>query len=130
MAGTNRMDGASQHRPHLAAEALAAINEQVAMLEDAGPVLIGGLDDTHNLRDLEHQLQRALMNRPEVTFSSLTVQWVDGSVCLQGLLEYDETVPDVCQLARQFFGAESVVNQLVIRPAGGIEPEERATDCE
>ncbi len=141
MAGTNRagsirFDGARQHRPHLRAEALAAIQEQVTtsagtsfgnktdeftLLEDAGPVLVGEAEEIPDVRNVESQLRRALMDLPGVTFSSLSLQRIDEGVCLQGILEYDGTVPDVCGLARRVAGVEHVLNRLVIRPAGGSE---------
>lgn len=134
--GSFRFDGPEEHRPHLAAEALAAINEQVAtgaetsfasptdeltLVEDAGPVLIGEAEEIPDVRTVECQLQRALTDHPGVTFSSLSVQRIDEGVCLQGILEYDGTVPDVCELARQVAGVEHVLNRLVIRPAGSSE---------
>jgi hypothetical protein len=146
MAGTNRagsirFDGAERQRPHLAAGALAAIHEQSATgadtsvasltaepgqlttVEDAGPVLIGDAEEIPDVLTVEHQLQRALMNLPDVTFSSLSVQWIDDGVCLEGILEYDGSVPDVCELARQVTGVENVLNRVVIRPVGSSESQ-------
>lgn len=122
MADTQRMDGPSQHHPHLAAKSIAAIHDQAMLLEDAGPVIVcdSGVRD---ISDVEQELRQALINLPEVTFSSVSVQRIADGVCLQGLLEYDEVAPDVSALARRVAGVENVLNQLVTRQSSGVEPE-------
>ena len=154
MAGTNRMDGAGQPRPHLAGEALASISRQAALLEDpqgsghaasdsqssaespgaesagmiehvddAGPIYVDIAEEVRDTRAVERRLPQTLLALPQVTFSSLVVQPVEDGVCLQGVLEFEGAVPDVCEIARQVAGVEHVLNQLVIRRTGGADPQ-------
>lgn len=140
MAGTNRIDGAEQHRPHFAADAIAVIGQQTMAHEDsvqwaessslaepvadAGPVIVSNPDEILDTDEVERHLHQSLMALQQVTFSSLTVRRIEDGVCLQGVLEYNDSVPDVCQLAQQVAGVENVLNRLVIRRNGGAGPQE------
>ena len=47
-------------------------------------------------------MQRELMSEPACRFASLVVRRLDnGGVCLQGVMEADELVPDVCAIAQR-----------------------------
>ena len=95
--------------------------------EDAGPLCITdeieiadgvGIDKDHSV---ERRLQQKLMAHPDVRFSSLVVRRIEGGVCLQGVLEYDDSVPDIQSLIRRVVGVDTVLNQLVIRQSGRQE---------
>lgn len=47
-------------------------------------------------------------------FSSLVVRRIPGGICLQGVLDVDDSLPDVDSLARRIAGVERVLNQLVM----------------
>jgi hypothetical protein len=138
MAGTKRVDGADQHRPHFAADAIAVIGQQTVADEgqwagsspltehtaDAGPIIVRNPDEIPDTDEVERHLHRSLMALQQVTFSSLVVRRIEDGVCLQGVLECNDSVPDVCQLARQVAGVENVLNRLIIRRIGGADPQE------
>lgn len=50
----------------------------------------------------------------EHRFSSLVVRRIPGGVCLQGVIDVDDSLPDVDSLARRIAGVERVLNQLVM----------------
>ena len=60
-------------------------------------------------------VRRELLSRPGLEFSSLVVRRVHDGVCLQGVLEANESNADVCDLARSVAGVERVLNHLVVR---------------
>lgn len=65
---------------------------------------------------VEQEVQRALLSQPSLRFASLVVRRIDNGVCLQGVLEVDEELPDVCHIARRVSGVRQVLNRLVIAP--------------
>ena len=96
-------------------------------LSDAGPLCITdvieivdevGIDGDHSV---ERRLQQKLMAHPDVRFSSLVVRRMAEGVCLQGVLEYDDSVPDIHSLVRGVAGIDMVLNQLVIRQSDSQE---------
>ncbi len=64
---------------------------------------------------LERAVSKTLRDQPEMQFSSLVIRRLDNGVCLEGVLEVDDEVPDVCSLVRAVAGVNHVVNRLVIR---------------
>ena len=63
---------------------------------------------------IEEDVQRELLGHPNLRFSSLVVRRIPDGVCLEGVLDVDETCPDVCGLARQVVGVREVLNHLVV----------------
>lgn len=60
---------------------------------------------------LEQQIRFELESRH--SFSSLVVRRIPGGVCLQGVMHFDDSLPDITSLARNIAGVERVINQLV-----------------
>ncbi len=48
------------------------------------------------------------------SFASLVVRRIPGGICLQGVLDVDDDLPDVDSLARRVAGVDQVLNQLVM----------------
>src|SRR4051794_26792798 len=66
---------------------------------------------------VEQEVQRELMAEPACRFASLVVRRLDnGGVCLQGVMEADDDVPDVCAIAQRVAGVEQVLNHLLVTP--------------
>lgn len=63
---------------------------------------------------IEREVQHYLLSEPQLKFASLVVRRIRGGVCLEGVIEADDSCPDVCRLARQVAGVEQVLNHLVI----------------
>jgi hypothetical protein len=63
---------------------------------------------------VESEVRRALVARPELHFKSLVVRRVNNGVCLEGVLEADDSAPDVDELAREVAGVECVLNRLLV----------------
>lgn len=70
---------------------------------------------------VEEEVRRELMGQSDLRFSSLVVRRIPGGVCLEGVLEVDESeqsavgTPDVDNLARRVAGVEAVLNHLVVQ---------------
>jgi hypothetical protein len=63
---------------------------------------------------VESEVRRALTSRPELHFKSLVVRRLRNGVCLEGVLEADDSAPDVDELAREVAGVECVINRLLV----------------
>jgi hypothetical protein len=64
---------------------------------------------------IEGEVRSALLSLPEVQFTSLVVRRTDNGVCLQGVMQVNDEIPDVVNLVRQVAGVDSVLNQLLIQ---------------
>lgn len=64
---------------------------------------------------LERDVQRCLLDHPDLQFSSLVVRRVRDGVCLEGVLEVEGFCPDVSSLAQRVAGVSQVLNHLVVR---------------
>ena len=64
---------------------------------------------------LERAIQQELLNQSDVRFSSLVVRRFRDGVCLQGVIEVENDVPDVERLTRELSGLDRVMNHLVVR---------------
>ena len=72
---------------------------------------------------IEEDVQRELLGHPNLRFSSLVVRRIRDGVCLEGVLDVDDTCPDICGLARQVAGVREVLNHLVVhRSPTGTRP--------
>lgn len=72
---------------------------------------------------LEQRVRFELESRH--AFASLVVRRIPGGVCLQGVLDVGDDLPDVDALARRIAGVERVLNQVVMvhrdRPVNRLE---------
>lgn len=64
---------------------------------------------------LERDVQRRLLEHPELCFSSLVVRRIGDGVCLEGVLEMDDCPDDVGKLVQRAAGVTHVLNHLVVR---------------
>lgn len=62
---------------------------------------------------LEQDIRNLLMAEPSLNFTSLVVRRVRDGLCLEGVLEADDT-DDVSMLVRRVCGATPVLNHLVV----------------
>ena len=69
---------------------------------------------------VEQEVRRHLLTHPNLKFSSLVIRRIRDGVCLEGVLEADQTVPDVCRLAQSVAGVRQVLNHLVVRESGRL----------
>lgn len=67
------------------------------------------------MQRLAMDVRRELLSRPGLRFSSLVVRRVQDGVCLQGVLESNQSNDDVCNLAQSAAGVARVLNHLVVR---------------
>ena len=68
--------------------------------------------DSHH--QVEQNVQRELLAHPDLSFSSLVVRRVRNGVCLEGVLEGHDRLPDVSSLVQSIAGVETVINHLVV----------------
>lgn len=72
------------------------------------------------IQQLAQNVRRELLNCPGLQFSSLVVRRIQNGVCLEGVLETNDSNDDVCRLVRGVAGVDRVLNHLVVRqPARG-----------
>jgi len=64
---------------------------------------------------LERAIQLELLNQSDVRFSSLVVRRFRDGVCLQGVIEIDNDLPDIERITRELSGVNRVMNHLVVR---------------
>jgi len=64
---------------------------------------------------LERAIQLELLNQSDVRFSSLVVHRIPDGVCLQGVIEIDNDLPDIERITRELSGVNRVMNHLVVR---------------
>lgn len=68
-----------------------------------------------------HQLEREVRNRlmaePSLNFTSLVVRRVRSGLCLEGVLETDDSDVEVSRLVRQICGVSQVLDRLVVHRA-------------
>ncbi len=65
--------------------------------------------------EVEGQIRSALLARPDMHFTSLVVRRTDDGVCLQGVMQVADEVPDIAAIIRRVSGVETVHNQLLIQ---------------
>lgn len=69
---------------------------------------------------VEHEVRRHLLTHPDLRFSSLVIRRIRDGVCLEGVLEADQSAPDVCSLAQSVAGVHQVLNHLVVRKSSRL----------
>ena len=67
--------------------------------------------------EIEQSVWRELQSIPRVHFYSLTVRRVRDGICLQGVVEAEDSdsAADICDLVRRIAQIETVVNHLLVR---------------
>ncbi|MCA8995359.1 MAG: hypothetical protein KDA80_00165 [Planctomycetaceae bacterium] len=94
---------------------LTAIHDPVPSSCESG-VYGGEYSPAHQL---EIDVQRALLDLPDVSFSSLRVHRLADGICLTGMVRCSSNVRDkVPSLAAQIAGVDRVLNRLVIQDDG------------
>ena len=78
--------------------------------------------------ELERVVQQELTSQPAVKFSSLVIRRIDGGICLEGVLETNDELPDVERLVRNVADVDRILNRLVVRQADDACDVPRSTD--
>lgn len=72
---------------------------------------------------IEKDVQRVLLNLPEVHFSSLQVRRLPDGVCLTGVMQLaDGTDPHIDDLLAQVEGVQRIINHLVVQKSSRTAP--------
>lgn len=64
---------------------------------------------------VERDVQRHLLAQPDVHFRSLVVRRFQDAVCLEGVVEVENALPDMESLVRQVAGVNRVLNRLLVK---------------
>lgn len=64
---------------------------------------------------LEQAIQRYLLSRSDLRFSSLVIRRIAGGVCLEGVVESEADLRSICRLAGEVAGVKQVLNRLVVQ---------------
>jgi hypothetical protein len=82
------------------------------------------LDLSNRGHRIEQAVQRELMSEKTVRFASLVVRRVDNNgICLQGVVETDEDLPDLCKIVQRVPGVDQVWNHLLVTPRRTVPPK-------
>jgi osmotically-inducible protein OsmY len=92
---------------------------------DAPPQFaVDALDLSHRGHRIEQAVQRELMAATTVRFASLVVRRVENNgICLQGVVETNEDVPDFCKIVQRVPGVDQVLNHLLVTPRRSVPPK-------
>ena len=71
----------------------------------------------------EQDVRFRLMAEPTLNFTSLTIRRIPNGVCLEGVLETEDDLPDISSLVRRITGLEKVLNYLVVRRVHTVPPK-------
>jgi hypothetical protein len=71
-----------------------------------------GVDSKH---DLARRVQQKLNSQPALKFQSLVVRQIEGGICLEGVLESNDSLPDVKRLVRSVANVDRILNRLTVR---------------
>ena len=93
----------------------ASAPARVETEEQEAETLLLAADDSVVLHphQLEQEVRHRLMAEPSLNFTSLVVRRVRDGLCLEGVLEADDS-DDVSKLVSQICGAIPVLNHLVV----------------
>lgn len=67
------------------------------------------------LGDVEGRVRQKLNSQPAITFSSLVIRPVQDGICLEGVLETNDELPDLERLVRSVANVGRVLNRLTVR---------------
>lgn len=65
-------------------------------------------------RRVEEEICAALQGYPGLSFSSLVVRRLPNGICLEGVLEVEDSMPDVVNLVQEICGPTPVMNRLIV----------------
>lgn len=63
----------------------------------------------------ERTLREKLLSQPGMSFSSLVVRRMRDGVCLEGVMQVEDSSTDVCGLLKKLCGVQKVLNHLVVQ---------------
>ncbi len=69
---------------------------------------------------LEQEVRNRLMAEPSLNFTSLVVRRVRSGLCLEGVLETDDSDVEVSRLVREICGVTQVLDRLVVHRAHAV----------
>lgn len=95
---------------------LAASVQRTSPLEVSDDANDSAHSTDESTSELERAVRQKLISDPDVSISSLTVRQIEGGVCLDGVIEVSDDLPDIERLVRNAVGVERVLNRLVMRP--------------
>ncbi|QDV50521.1 hypothetical protein [Gimesia fumaroli] len=72
---------------------------------------------------LECEIQHALALDSDVCLNSLVVRRTKNGVCLEGVLEFDDECPDICNRIKALTGVEEVINHLMMKKRMPLPPK-------
>ena len=102
------------------ASSSAKLDAVMALVEPAcGDSAVMTADDSvvFHRHQLEQEVRNRLMAEPSLHFTSLVVRRVRSGLCLEGVLETNESEADVSRLVRQICGVSQVLDRLVVHRA-------------
>ncbi|MFM9963774.1 MAG: hypothetical protein ACKV2Q_21400 [Planctomycetaceae bacterium] len=95
----------------------AELDEVMAIVEpECCDTAVLTSDDSAILQrhQLEREVRLRLMAEPSLNFTSLVVRRFRSGLCLEGVLETNDSETEVSQLVREICGVTQVLNRLVI----------------
>ena len=102
------------------ASSSAKLDAVMALVEPAcGDSAVMTADDSvvFHRHQLEQEVRNRLMAEPSLNFTSLVVRRVRSGLCLEGVLETDDSDVEVSRLVRQICGVSQVLDRLVVHRA-------------
>ena len=102
------------------ASSSANLDAVMALVEPAyGDSAVQTADESvvFHRHQLEQEVRNRLMAEPSLHFTSLVVRRVRSGLCLEGVLETNESEADVSRLVRQICGVSQVLDRLVVHRA-------------
>ncbi|MBC7817010.1 MAG: hypothetical protein IAG10_08995 [Planctomycetaceae bacterium] len=95
----------------------ANLDEVMSLVEQScndSAVLTADDSVVFHRHQLEQEVRNRLMAEPSLNFTSLVVRRVRSGLCLEGVLETNDSVAEVSQLVRQICGVPQVLDRLVV----------------
>ena len=102
------------------ASSSAKLDAVMSLVEPCcGDTAVLAADDSvvFHRHQLEQEVRNRLMAEPSLHFTSLVVRRVRSGLCLEGVLETNESEADVSRLVRQICGVSQVLDRLVVHCA-------------
>lgn len=75
----------------------------------------GDRPEADSSNDLQQLVQQTLDSQPAVNFTSLEIRHIEGGICLEGVLETNDELPDIEHLVRRVAGVDRILNRLIVR---------------
>lgn len=115
--------GRRVRRPHVLEPAMSGTVGMEMGLSDETELTAGVEPERDEPHRVERLVQQMLLARTDVSFPSLTVRRLPNGLCLQGIMETGDNVPDILRTVRSIAMVDHVLNHLVVRrhPTGAEE---------